>query len=39
MGSISGHDRTKSLKVGVVAFSFGPQDYKNSTMTGLPLSG
>ena len=39
VGSIPGCDRPKSLKLVVVAFSLGAQDYGNSTTTGLPLSG
>ena len=39
VGSIPGHDRRKSLKLVVVAFPLGTQDYGNSTMTGLPVAG
>ena len=39
VGSIPGRDRPKSLKLVVVAFSLGPQDYGNSTTTGPPVSG
>ena len=39
MGSIPVRDRPKSLKLVVVAFPLGAQDYGNSIMTGPPLSG
>ena len=39
MGSIPGRNRPKSLKLVVVAFPLGTQDYGNSTMTGPPVSG
>ena len=39
MGSISGRDRPKSLKLVVMAFPLGAQDYGNSTMTGPLMSG
>ena len=32
-------DRPKSLKLLVVAFPLGAQDYGNGTMTGPPVSG
>ena len=39
MGSIPGLKRPKSLKLVVVAFPLGTQDYGNSTTTGPPVSG
>ena len=36
---IPGRDRPKSLKMVVVAFPLGTQDYGNSTTTGKPVSG
>ena len=39
VGSIPGRDRPKSLKVVVVAFPFGAQDYGNSITTEPPVSG
>ena len=39
VGSVPSHDRPKSLKLVVVAFPLGAQDYGNSTTTGLPVSG
>ena len=39
VGSIPGRDRPKSLKLIVVAFPLGAQDYGNSTTTGPPVSG
>ena len=39
VGSIPGCDRLKSLKLVVVAFLLGAQDYGNSTTTGPPVSG
>ena len=38
-GSIPGRDRPKSLKLVVVAFPFGAQNYGNTTTTGLLVSG
>ena len=39
VGSIPGRDRPKSLKLVVVAFPLGAQDYGNSTTAGPPVSG
>ena len=39
MDSISDRDRPKSLKLVVVAFPVGTQDYGKSTTTGPPVSG
>ena len=39
VGSITGRDRPKSLKLFVVALHLGAQDYGNSTMTSPPVSG
>ena len=39
VGSISNHNRPKSLKLVVVAFTLGAQDYGNSTANGPPVSG
>ena len=39
VGSIPGRDTPKSLKLVVVAFPLGTQDYGNSTTTGPPVSG
>ena len=39
VGSNPGRDRPKSIKLVVVAFPFGTQDYGNSTTTGPPVSG
>ena len=39
VGSIPGCDRPMSVKLVVVAFLLGAQDYGNSTMTGPPVSG
>ena len=39
MGSINGHDRPKSLKLVVVDFPRGAQDYGNSTTTSPSASG
>ena len=39
VGSIPGRDRPKLLKLVVVAFPLGAQDYGKSTTTGLPMSG
>ena len=39
MGSIPRRDRSKSLKLVVVVFPHGTQDYGNSTTTGAPVSG
>ena len=39
VGSIPGSDTPKSLKLVVVAFLLGAQDYGNSTMTGPPVAG
>ena len=36
---IPGPDRPKSLKLVVVAFPLGAQDYRNNTTTGPPVSG
>ena len=38
LDSIPGRDRPKSLKLVVVAFPLGAQDYGNSTATGPPVS-
>ena len=37
MGSILGSDRPQSLKLVLVAFPLGPQDFGNSTTIGLPV--
>ena len=39
VGSIPSRDRPKSLKVVVMAFPLGAQDYENSTTIGPPVSG
>ena len=39
MGLIPRNDRPKSLKLVVVDFPLGAQDYKNNTTTDLPMSG
>ena len=39
VGSIPGRDRPKSLKLVVVAFLLGAQDYGSSTRNGPPVSG
>ena len=39
VGPIPGCDRPKSLKLLVVAFPLGAQNYGNSTATGQPVSG
>ena len=39
VASIPGRDRPKSLKVVIVAFPLGAEDYGNCTTTGLPVSG
>ena len=39
VGSIPDRDRPKSLKLVVVAFPLGAQDYGNSATTGPPVSG
>ena len=36
---VQSRDRPKSLELVVVAFPLGTQDYGNSTMTGLSVSG
>ena len=37
MGSIPGRDRPESLKLAVVAFLLGAQDYGNNTTTGVRI--
>ena len=39
VGSIPGRNRPKSLKLVVVAFPLGAQEYGNSTTTGQSVSG